>query len=67
MSNDHFVSEFSSFCKGCSGEAELKVMCPMFDTSSPGYTCVSLFHCQKCINYKGIDLEKCKINCSYSS
>ena len=55
----------SSFCKSCYGMSEIKVMCPMIDTSEPGYTCVSLFYCKRCTHHKGLDLDECKVDCSY--
>lgn len=55
----------SSFCKRCNIGAEIKVMCPLISPDSAGYSCVSLFHCKRCANHKGINLEECKVNCSY--
>ena len=55
----------STFCKDCCGQAELKVMCPMINPSSAGYTCVALFHCKRCTYFDGVDLETCRVKCSY--
>lgn len=62
MSEQH---KESSFCKDCCGGAEIKIMCPMVNPSTAGYTCVALFHCKKCVYHEGIDLEDCKVDCSY--
>jgi len=67
MAKDRKPSPESSFCKGCSGRAEMKVMCPMMDIGAAGYTCVSLFHCKRCINHEGVDLESCRVNCGYKA
>jgi len=65
MQNDHSISPDSTFCKGCSGKAEIKVMCPMVSIGSAGYTCVALFHCKRCMHHDSIDLETCRVECSY--
>ena len=65
MQNEHSVSPNSTFCRGCSGKSEIKVMCPMIDIPTAGYTCVSLFHCKRCMYYKDVDLEICRVDCLY--
>jgi len=60
------VSKNSTFCKACSEKAEVKVMCPLIDSATAGYTCISLFRCKRCINHEGFDFEECRVNCSYN-
>ena len=67
MQKDRPVSPNSTFCKGCSGRAEMKVMCPMIDMPIAGYTCVALFHCKRCIHHEGIDFDSCRVDCGYKA
>lgn len=54
----------SSFCRGCVGKAEVKVMCPLI-SSMCGFGCVSLAHCRHCAYHRGFDYEQCRVDCGH--